>query len=221
GEAGRNGGQYDVLSQIAPTLLWPSRQNPGQWRETLRSIAAALDRDAKAEAVIEQYETRMSDMRTQLAEVVTLHPTLLLLAANRLEAGVRIVEPNSYLGSLLEAIGFQLVSSPAADNAALTSVEVLPDLNKADSIVVLGFNLDVGAIEETPEPSANKSISDWFEAQQVQTVKQNWETNAIAQSLTASKEDRVYFTTFYKWNGLNGPIGAELILEELRQFFLD
>ncbi|MEM6840215.1 MAG: hypothetical protein AAGF66_13175 [Cyanobacteria bacterium P01_H01_bin.119] len=43
----------------------------------------------------------------------------------------------------------------------------------------------------------------------------------MAQSLTASQENRVYFTTFYKWNGLNGPIGAELILEQLRGFFLD
>ncbi|NET38166.1 MAG: ABC transporter substrate-binding protein [Cyanothece sp. SIO1E1] len=44
--------------------------------------------------------------------------------------------------------------------------------------------------------------------------------NAIAQSLTASQENRVYFATFYKWNGLNGPIGTELILEQLRQFLL-
>ncbi|NEQ86600.1 MAG: iron-siderophore ABC transporter substrate-binding protein, partial [Moorea sp. SIO2I5] len=42
--------------------------------------------------------------------------------------------------------------------------------------------------------------------------------NAIAQSLRASKENRVYFATYYKWNGLNGPIGAELVLKQLRQF---
>lgn len=59
------------------------------------------------------------------------------------------------------------------------------------------------------------------EKHQVQSIKQDWEENAIAQSLTASQEDRVYFATFYKWNGLNGPIGAELILEELRQFLLE
>lgn len=218
GEAGRNGGQYELLSQIAPTLLWPSRQNPDQWRKTLRGMAVALGRDERAEAVIQQYEARVSNMRADLAETVTAHPTVLLVAASRLEEGIRIIKPESYLGDLLEKVGFQLIASSLADNNALTSVEVLPELNEADSIIILGFNLDVNEMQETPESSVNKSINNWFEAQQVRTIKQNWETNAIAQSLTASQENRVYFATFYKWNGLNGPIGAELILKELRQF---
>lgn len=40
-------------------------------------------------------------------------------------------------------------------------------------------------------------------------------------SLTASQENRVYFATFYRWGGFIGPIGAELILEQLRQSFMD
>ena len=220
GEAGRNGGQYDLLSQIAPTLLWPSRQSPDQWRDTLQRLASALSRHEQAEAVIQQYEEQVSDMRTQLATVVTAHPTLLLLAANRLEEGIRILGPESYLGDLLESIGFQLISDPTADGNAFTSVEVLPELNGADSIIVLGFNLELGAMQETLESAVDESISEWFESQQIQPIKQNWETNAIAQSLTASEENRVYFATFYKWNGLNGPIGAELVLDQVRQFFL-
>ena len=219
GEAGRNESQYDLLSQIAPTLLWPSRQNPDQWRETLQGMAVALGRDEKAAAVIQQHEARVKAMRADFAERVAAHPTVLLLAASRLEEGIRIIEPESYLGDLLERVGLQLIASPSVDKNALTSVEVLPDLNKADSIIILGFNVDASAMQEIPESSANQAISDWFEEQQVQPIKQNWETNAIAQSLTASQENRVYFTTFYKWNGLNGPIGAELILEELHQFW--
>ena len=61
-------------------------------------------------------------------------------------------------------------------------------------------------------------MGDLLETHQVQPIQQDWETNSIAQSLTASQENRVYFATFYKWNELNGAIGAELILEELRQF---
>ena len=64
-------------------------------------------------------------------------------------------------------------------------------------------------------------MGDLLETYQVQTIKQDWEGSAIAQSLTASQENHVYFATFYKWNVLNGPIGAELILEQIRQFFLN
>lgn len=216
-EANRNGDQYDRLSQIAPTLLWPSRQRPDQWQETLRKLALALGREVKAEAVMQQYKTRLSEARADFADVVATHPTLLLLAANRLEEGVRIIEPESYLGDLLAKVGFQLISPPSVSNA-LTSVEVLPELNEADSIIILGFDLDVS---EKVDPAEGKSISDWMETQQVQTIKQNWENSAIAQSLTASQENRVYFATFYKWNGLNGPIGTELLLEQLRSFLLE
>ena len=98
-------------------------------------------------------------------------------------------------------------------------------LLKSGALVSASFNRCVDPREnvgdqvlENPGQAADKLLSDWLETHQVQTIKQSWEANAIAQSLTASQENRVYFATFYKWNGLNGPIGAELILEQLRQF---
>jgi iron complex transport system substrate-binding protein len=49
-----------------------------------------------------------------------------------------------------------------------------------------------------------------------------WEwRGAIVNCLTHRQHrDRAYFATYYKWFGLNGPIGVELILEDLRQFLL-
>ena len=100
------------------------------------------------------------------------------------------------------------------------SIESLPTLNDADTIIVLGWNANVGEGLEDLDLSADVSATQRVESHQVQAIRQNWQTNNIAQSLTASRENRVYFATFYKWNGLNGPISAELILEQLPQFFL-
>ena len=95
------------------------------------------------------------------------------------------------------------------------------ELDDADTIIILSWDFDVSDLTlKNPDTSANKLMSHLMETHQVQTIKQQWETNEIAQSLTASQENRVYFATYYKWNGLNGPIGAELILEQLRQFLL-
>ncbi|MEM1256423.1 MAG: iron-siderophore ABC transporter substrate-binding protein [Cyanobacteria bacterium P01_H01_bin.21] len=221
GQAGRVD-NYDLLSQIAPTLLWRNRTAKGQWQESLRDLAIALEQSEKAEAMIQQYETRIVDARADLANVVATYPKLLLLGASRLDEGVFAINADSYLGELLESIGFQLISPSVAKANAPISIEALPELDDADSIIILGYNFDVsdGRLEN-PASSADTTMGDLLETHQVQPIQQDWQESAIAQSLTASQENRVYFATFYKWNGLNGPIGAELILEQLRQFLLE
>lgn len=221
GQAGRID-NYELLSQIAPTLLWRQRTAKGQWRESLRAIATALGQDEKAEAVIQAYESQIANARTDLVDIVTAHPKLLVLGANRLDEGFLVVNPDSYLGELLSGVGFELMPPPAAVDASnpLMSIEALPSLNDADTIIVLGWNSEVNEELGNSDAVADESATQRVESHQVQAIQQNWQTNGIAQSLTASQENRVYFATYYKWNGLNGPIGAELILEQLRQFFL-
>ncbi|NEQ86550.1 MAG: ABC transporter substrate-binding protein, partial [Moorea sp. SIO2I5] len=192
-------------------------------QKNLRTIAAALGRKEKAEEVIQQYEARITSARAEFADVVAVHPKLLVLAAHRLDEGIRIIGADRYLDELLSGVGFQLMSQPPANinlNGPI-SVEALPMLDDADTIIILGYNLDTSDGLENPAQSTDESMSAQLETHQVQTIKQDWEENAIAQSLRASKEDRVYFATAYKWMGLRGPIGAELVLEKLRQFFTE
>ncbi|MEO1348179.1 MAG: iron-siderophore ABC transporter substrate-binding protein [Cyanobacteria bacterium J06635_15] len=220
GEASR-GNNYDLLAQIAPTLQWQNRMARGQWWESLQTIAAALRLDEKAEEVIQQYEARIADARADLADVVATHPKLLLLGANRLDEGAFVISADSYLGELLDGVGFQLISQPTTNTNAPISIEALPELDDADTIIILGYNFDVSDGQlDNPDSSTDMSMEELLETYQVKTIQQDWQESAIAQSLTASQENRVYFATFYKWNALNGPIGAELILEQLRQFFL-
>ena len=223
GEAGRNASQYELLSQIAPTLLWENRTDKGKWQESLRDIANALGHSEKAEAVIQQYEARIADLRADFADVVAAHSKLLVLGANNLDEGFLVVKPDGYLGELLSGIGFHIIPPPPDTLDAanpLMSIEALPTLNEADTIIVLGWNTDVDEGLENSDASPDESATQQIESHQGRAIQQNWQSNAIAQSLMASQANRVYFTTFYKWNGLNGVIGAELILEELRQFFL-
>ncbi|NEQ42341.1 MAG: iron-siderophore ABC transporter substrate-binding protein [Leptolyngbya sp. SIOISBB] len=221
GEASRSD-NYDLLTQIAPTLQWQNRMAKGQWQESLQTIAAALGQDEKAEAVIQQYEDRIADARADLADVVAAYPKLLLLGANRLDEGAFVISADSYLGELLSGVGFQFVSPANATDTAPISIEALSELNDADTIIILGYDFDASNEQlENSNLSDEASIDERLETQQMKSIKQDWEANAIAQSLTASQADRVYFATFYKWNGLNGAIGAELILKDLRQFLLE
>ena len=155
GQAGRVD-NYDLLAQIAPTLLWRHRTAKGQWQESLRALAIVLEQSEKAGAVIQQYETRIADARTDLADVVATHPNLLLLGAHRSDEGVFVSGADSYLGELLSKVRFRLISSPAANANALISIEALPELDDADIIIILGYNFDVSDEQlENPDPSAD------------------------------------------------------------------
>ena len=212
GEAGNNRDTYGLLSRIAPTLLWDGRTAKGKWQQSIRQLAQAVGDEKQAEAVIAAYKQRVTAARAEFAPIIAAHPHLLLLGANRLSSDLAIVSGKGYLGELLEGLGFQFVSAPLRANvASVTSVslELLPQLGTADMIFILGHDL-------SPNRQSLNSVLN----SQTSVIEKEWNDNAIAQTLKASKENRVYFVTYYLWNGLNGPIGAELILNQLRQLLL-
>ena len=208
----------DLLTQIAPTLPLDIRSQKGKWRDNIRALAQALGDETLAEAAIENYDQQVAVARADLAPVLATQPKVLILTAESLSSGgFQAITAASFIGELLEAVGFELVYPPdSTTNAAPLSIEILPDLDAADSIVVLGYNRELAQ----PGEAAAETSAITLVQQQSAGIAAEWAGNAIAQSLTASQENRVYFTTFYEWNLFNGPIGTELILEDLRQFFL-
>ena len=219
GEASRNESNYELLSKIAPTLLLGNRTASGQWQQSIQAIAEALEDKQLAEKAISNYEKLVADARADLTPVISNNPQLLLLTTNRLSEGIRLFNHQTYLGTLMEEIGFQLVTKNSNDREQLNSlsIETLPQFDNADIIMVLGYNLDTEALQQLPK---NDELIKQLENQQLKTVRQNWGNNAIAQTMQASQEDRVYFMTAYLWLGFNGPIGTELILEQLRDILL-
>ncbi|HBL10432.1 MAG TPA: iron-siderophore ABC transporter substrate-binding protein [Cyanobacteria bacterium UBA11162] len=219
GEAGGLEDKYELFSRIAPTLLWEQRTAKGKWQQTIRQLAKAIGREQKAEQMIETYNQNIAAARTEFAPIVAKYPKLLLLGGNQLSGTLSVVDGSGYLGEILEGVGFQVMSPPAQMGSEITtsiSLEILPQLGDADTIFILGYNLNVGNRKQKANLEVLNNVID----QQTATLQEDWEENAIAQSLKASQEGRVFFTTYYLWNGLNGPIGAELILDELRRLLL-
>ncbi|AFY71456.1 ABC-type transporter, periplasmic subunit [Thalassoporum mexicanum PCC 7367] len=218
GEAGGGGEQaYNLLSQIAPTLLWEGRTAQGKWQQTIRTLALALGDKESADKAIATYEKLLTDAKQEFADVAAEHPQILLLVTNNLQDTIALIAQNTYLSKLLTEIGFELVTLPSdlPVNAPI-SVEALPDFDQADTIIILTYNLDIEDLSAATDEKATEIV----EMHQAKAARQSWADNAIAQSLTASKAGRVHFATYYLWNGLNGPIGTELILEQMGDFLL-
>ncbi|QCS51086.1 iron-siderophore ABC transporter substrate-binding protein (plasmid) [Picosynechococcus sp. PCC 11901] len=214
GEGGRNQDNYKLLSQIAPTLLWDIRTKEGQWQKNIQALALALGSPEKETAAIARYDNLVAEARSDLSVAIEAAPKALLLGASRLNSGEIIaITPKSYLGELMESLGFQVIAPPTTLNYAPLSLEVLPTMDEADRIFVLGY--DVGNNQDISTANTDELL-----AAQTAGIEKDWAENAIAQALPASQADQVYFATYWMWNGLNGPLGTELILEELRQFLL-
>lgn len=207
-EVNRN--QYEMLSKIAPTLLFKSLDT----KTNLRVIAKAIGNPQKAEQIIAENNQRLSNAHKLFSPFIAIHPRALMLTPdNHLIQNQLVTSGNSLCGSLVADLGFKLVDIPATNTKIppLISIEMLPQLNNADLIILLGYNF--GKSNQLNEP--NK-----FQESQINHLKQQWEKNAIAQSMQASKDGQVYFLPAYLCLGLPGPIGTELYLKELQKQLL-
>ncbi|KKO55475.1 ABC transporter [Paenibacillus sp. DMB20] len=56
--------QYEKLSQIAPTVIFPQA---GEWRETLQQIAEVIGKEDKAKSVLADFDRKSAEYKQQLA----------------------------------------------------------------------------------------------------------------------------------------------------------
>ncbi|NEQ86602.1 MAG: ABC transporter substrate-binding protein [Moorea sp. SIO2I5] len=190
-------------------LSW---ENPN---DNLKTIAQAVNRQGKADKILQATKQKIKQAKDDLSSVVASHPQMLLLYA---QGSQEFLMDNTRRGcsSLIKELGFELVSQPQSEETlskARTplSLEVIPQLDNADSIILFGYNF-----------SNIKEVKDaqHLAEHQLAELQQEWSKNAIAQSMTASKQGRIYFISAYLCLGLTGSMGTELYLEELQEQLL-
>ncbi|WP_323312738.1 iron-siderophore ABC transporter substrate-binding protein [Anabaena cylindrica] len=205
--------QYEMLSKIAPTLLL-------KWfdaKSNLRLIAQVLGRSAQAEQILANNDQRLAIAQKAFSPIVAAHPQVLILvsAGQSLQQQLRFPNTKSFCTSLVANLGFQVLlpQNLSQSHESLPpplSIETLSQFNDADLIILLGANFsDFHQI----------SGQNYFDPQ-VKKLKQQWSENAIAQTMPASQENRVYFIPGYLCLGLPGPIGTELYVNELQKQLL-
>lgn len=200
--------QYTNLSQIAPTTVFDPWVT--SWQDTLQQLAQTFDRAAQAQQTLDTYDEQLAATRKALAPIAKAHPRVLVLSADQLE-NLEILDRTDFCAARLEDLGFQLVLLPDKSSAfASISIEALPGL-QSDLILLQGHSLN-----DLDQLSDIQNI----EAHQINKIQQEWQNNAIAQSLPASQADRVYFIPTYVCRGLPGPTGAEIFFRELQKQLL-
>ncbi len=190
------GTEYPALSKIAPTLLPLEKETPDYWRTRLKILGYALQRQEAAEDVLAEYGRQISQAQAKLARYKG--KSVLLLSMSGLKY-ISIFTDEAFAGHLLEAVGLSLLvpSDSALEHSGLMiSVEILPQLNP-DFIIVMASG-----------------------DSQVEQIQNLWRGHPILRSHPAYQASQVYFVDYQLWSRINGPIAAELVLDEIQTLLL-
>lgn len=196
--------KYQLLSKIAPTLLFDDAQGEEQhWTNDITGIAQALDREASAQKLVTAFPQQLATARQKLAPVIKAHPRVLVISTNQLASQIDVA-PDSTVGELMNAIGFEIVrvkSPTTPDSWVQISLEVLPTID-ADLIIVVAW--------------AEKSLD-----HQEKAIKQVWSRHPLLKTMKTFQENRVFFVDYQLWgSNIRGPITDELILQQLPKLLL-
>lgn len=188
---------YEHLSEIAPVVLPNFEENFDQWKEDILILGQVMNRKAQAQQVLKNYHDKIANVSLEL-QPISQNQKILLLSMTDLDP-IEVFTDKTFAGNLLNGLGFQLIvpkQLPLEYGIVTISLESLPQL-KPEIIIVMA--------------SGNSSV------EQVKTL---WRENPILQRLPASQSEHVYFVDYQLWGRITGPIAAELMVDEVRQFLL-
>ncbi|MEM6501980.1 MAG: ABC transporter substrate-binding protein [Cyanobacteria bacterium P01_C01_bin.89] len=200
---------YDLMSQIAPTLLFDDVEEGNgfrYWQNDIAEIARALGREEDVEKLRVKYAEQIAQARDTLKPVLEAYPRVFLVTSNvemdRIKSGNQ-----TSLARLLEEIGFEIVQPPGGENQTVPlSWEIIPSI-KSDLMVVASWDGDLTLNPEDSLPQAS--------------MRKRWAQNPLLKALPVSEQGRVVFVDYYISGGpMRGPLTDQILLESLPDLLL-
>ncbi|MEC1155978.1 iron-hydroxamate ABC transporter substrate-binding protein [Cytobacillus horneckiae] len=141
------GGKYNQYSKIAPTYVIGEEEN-NDWREELKQIGEIFGKEAEAEKVLDEYETKAEAAKKQLQEshkgesaaAVWLVNNSLFMVSENLSSGAVLYGD---LGMAVPDV-VKEVSASATGNWSAVSLEKLAELD-ADHLFLINSDKETGS----------------------------------------------------------------------------
>ena len=190
----RNEKIYDLLSYIAPTIAVDEIY---EFRDNTRLIGQALNRQARAQALLDHWDARLAQTRKRLQKKFGAAWPLSVSILDFRSDHVRMYLANSFAGSVLADLGFvwrEPVRQSGWPLMKLTSKESMPVMDA-----------DVFFVQMRSDSRV------------VQNRYEDWSRHSLWQQLTAVKNRRVYQVDNVYWSLAGGILSANLMLNELEQ----
>lgn len=185
---------YDQLSAIAPTVF--SETLRGDWKENFELYAKALNKVDEGNKVISDYDTRVSDLKTELGDRLQKKVSIVRFLA----ADVRIYQKDSFSGVVLDQLGFARPESQDVNEFAIKGAtkEQIPLM---DGDILFYFTYETG------DGAATQVAKEWIE-------------DPLFKNLEVAKQGNVHEIDDAIWNTAGGVIAANLMLDDIEKYFL-
>jgi iron complex transport system substrate-binding protein len=178
----------EQLSTIAPTVY--AEAIGETWRENLLLAAEALDRTAEAERLLAEHDARAAEVGALFGDPAATEVSIVRFLDG---SAVRLYGEGSFIGAVLADVGF---GRPPLQRTAETFVELsLEEITAADADLVFysSYGEEGGAV-----------------VQQV-TGGRLW------QGMPSVREGRAHEVSDDRWFLAIGPLGADLVLDDLSE----
>jgi iron complex transport system substrate-binding protein len=180
---------YEQLSAIAPTVL--AEAIGETWEDNLRLAAEALDRSEEAEELLTAYIERAGEVGALYGDPGATEVSMVRFLDG---TAVRLYGEGSFIGDVLGDVGF---ARPELQRTEETFVEVSPEqIASADGDLV--FSAAYGEDGRTAAAQVT--------------------AGGLWQGLTAVQQGRAFEVDDDRWFLAIGPLGAQLVLDDLERF---
>jgi len=185
---------YDQLNSIAPTVFAETLR--GNWKENFELYAKALNKEEKGKEVIAAYDARIADLKEKLGDKVNQKISMVRFMAG----DVRIYQKDTFSGVIWDQLGFQRPDSQNVDDFAIRNVtkEQIP-LMEGDVLFYFTYETGDGAGSQ---------------------LEKEWIDDPLFNKLEVAQKGNVHKVDDTIWNTAGGVIAANLMLDDIEEFFL-
>ncbi|VEP15209.1 putative siderophore-binding lipoprotein YfiY [Hyella patelloides LEGE 07179] len=185
---------YAQLSQIAPTVY--SETLGADWKDNFALYAQALNREEKAQQVMNQWNQRVADFQSKMGDKLNREVSLVRF----LPGQARIYYQDNFAGKILQEVGLQRPNSQRQDKFA--EPITLESIAEIDGDIIFYMTFD---------PQDNRSTK----------MADKWLEHPLWNSLKASKDNQVYQVNDIYWNTGAGIKAANKMLDDLYEYLLN
>ncbi|HAX73573.1 MAG TPA: hypothetical protein DCY20_08610 [Firmicutes bacterium] len=191
-DTSRHSQVYDDLNKIAPTISLTSNDSTyEQFVETFVLLAQIVDKEAVAEQILAETETKLEALKTELSQVLAGKTVLVVSPKNDKYTAHT---SSSFVGAVLEQSGIQ----NAIVNEALEVDLSLEQVVELDADVIIYMRDDLEG-----------------------TIYSEWTQTQLYNQLSAVINDEVYVTSKKEyWTQYRGFASIDFITAELENWFL-
>jgi iron complex transport system substrate-binding protein len=198
---------YDLLSQIAPTVL-ADLEISGDWKQMVRFVGEVLGEPAAATEVLNNYDQRIDQLKQKMeARAQNLEISVIRLYPEK----ITLYQKDSFIGRILDDAGLKRPPSQqlsadqalaAADNPIQVSISK-ELLEKADGDVIFVVTYSYHKQRE----------------RELKTRMENLKTDPLWSHLEAVQRDRVYPVGSH-WI-VSGPLAANAVIDDLFHYLIE